>query len=100
MLHRMPVTGHPIAPRPSRSPASLRRRKERTHCSDRLGVLSGEMLGMCEYAGPQRLTDAIESISKEFFIVRRRGPLIICNRAYGELLYPALGTPRVGPRSR
>src|ERR1700755_1018564 len=52
MLHPMPVTGHPIAPRPPRSPALVRRRKERTQCSDRLGVVRADrkMLCMCECA--------------------------------------------------
>src|SRR5215475_4593156 len=42
MLHPMSVTGHRIAPPPPRSPASLRRRKERTRRSDRLGSTSAK----------------------------------------------------------
>jgi len=41
----------------------------------------------------QRLTDAIESISEGFSLYDASDRLIVCNRAYGELLYPGMGTP-------
>jgi adenylate cyclase len=44
----------------------------------------------------QRLTDAIESISEGFSLYDADDRLIVCNRAYGELLYPGLGTPVPG----
>jgi PAS domain S-box-containing protein len=44
----------------------------------------------------QRLTDAIESISEGFSLYDAEDRLIICNSAYGELLYPGLGTPTPG----
>ena len=44
----------------------------------------------------QRLTDAIESISEGFSLYDVEDRLIICNSAYGELLYPGLGTPAPG----
>ena len=44
----------------------------------------------------QRLSDAIESISEGFSLYDAEDRLIICNRAYGELLYPGLGTPAPG----
>jgi PAS domain S-box-containing protein len=44
----------------------------------------------------QRLTDAIESISEGFSLYDAEDRLIVCNRAYGELLYPGLGTPAPG----
>ena len=44
----------------------------------------------------QRLTDAIESISEGFSLYDCGGRLIVCNSAYGELLYPGLGTPAPG----
>lgn len=44
----------------------------------------------------QRLTDAIESITEGFSLYDADDRLIVCNRAYGELLYPGLGPPRPG----
>ncbi|ATU92258.1 PAS domain-containing protein [Phyllobacterium zundukense] len=44
----------------------------------------------------QRLTDAIESISEGFSLYDAEDRLIVCNSAYGELLYPGLGTPAPG----
>lgn len=44
----------------------------------------------------QRLTDAIESISDGFSLYDAEGLLIVCNRAYGELLHPGLGRPASG----
>ena len=44
----------------------------------------------------QRLTDAIESISEGFSLYDAEDRLIVCNSAYGELLYPGLGTPVPG----
>jgi adenylate cyclase len=44
----------------------------------------------------QRLTDAIESISEGFSLYDAEDRLMICNSAYGELLYPGLGTPTPG----
>lgn len=44
----------------------------------------------------QRLTDAIESISEGFSLYDAEDRLIVCNHAYGELLYPGLGTPASG----
>ena len=44
----------------------------------------------------QRLTDAIESISESFSLYDAEDRLIVCNSAYGELLYPGLGTPAPG----
>ena len=44
----------------------------------------------------QRLTDAIESISEGFSLYDAEDRLIVCNRAYGELLYPGLGAPAPG----
>jgi adenylate cyclase len=41
----------------------------------------------------QRLTDAIESISEGFSLYDADDRLVICNSAYGELLFPGLGTP-------
>ena len=44
----------------------------------------------------QRLTDAIESISEGFSLYDADDRLVVCNSAYGELLYPGLGTPAPG----
>jgi PAS domain S-box-containing protein len=44
----------------------------------------------------QRLTDAIETISEGFSLYDAGDRLIVCNKAYGELLYPGLGTPAPG----
>jgi PAS domain S-box-containing protein len=44
----------------------------------------------------QRLTDAIESISEGFSLYDGEDRLIACNKAYGELLYPGMGTPAPG----
>jgi adenylate cyclase len=44
----------------------------------------------------QRLTDAIESISEGFSLYDAEDRLVVCNRAYGELLYPGMGTPATG----
>jgi len=44
----------------------------------------------------QRLTDAIESISEGFSLYDAEDRLIVCNSAYGELLYPGLGPPAPG----
>jgi adenylate cyclase len=44
----------------------------------------------------QRLTDAIEAISEGFSLYDAEDRLVICNSAYGELLYPGLGTPAPG----
>jgi adenylate cyclase len=43
-----------------------------------------------------RLTDAIESITEGFSLYDAEDRLIVCNSAYGELLYPGLGTPTPG----
>ncbi len=44
----------------------------------------------------QRLTDAIEAISEGFSLYDAEDRLIVCNGAYGELLYPGVGTPAPG----
>ena len=44
----------------------------------------------------QRLTDAIESISEGFSLYDAKDRLVVCNSAYGDLLYPGLGTPTRG----
>jgi adenylate cyclase len=44
----------------------------------------------------QRLTDAIESISQGFSLYDADDRLVVCNSAYGELLYPGLGNPTPG----
>jgi PAS domain S-box-containing protein len=44
----------------------------------------------------QRMTDAIESISEGFSLYDGDDRLVVCNSAYGELLYPGLGTPPPG----
>jgi PAS domain S-box-containing protein len=44
----------------------------------------------------QRLSDAIESITEGFSLYDAEDRLIICNRAYGDLLYPGLGVPERG----
>ncbi|MEK1889826.1 MAG: PAS domain-containing protein [Phyllobacterium sp.] len=44
----------------------------------------------------QRLTDAIESISEGFSLYDAQDRLVVCNSAYGELLYPGLGMPAPG----
>jgi PAS domain S-box-containing protein len=44
----------------------------------------------------QRLTDAIETISQGFSLYDAEDRLVICNSAYGELLYPGLGMPTPG----
>jgi adenylate cyclase len=44
----------------------------------------------------QRLTDAIESIPAGFSLYDAEDRLVVCNSAYGELLYPGLGVPTPG----
>ncbi len=44
----------------------------------------------------QRLTEAIELITEAFSLYDAHDRLIVCNSAYGELLYPGLGTPAPG----
>jgi PAS domain S-box-containing protein len=44
----------------------------------------------------QRLTDAIETISEGFSLYDVGDRMIVCNKAYGELLYPGLGIPAPG----
>ena len=44
----------------------------------------------------QRLTDAIETISEGFSLYDADDRLVICNSAYGKLLYPGMGTPAPG----
>jgi adenylate cyclase len=44
----------------------------------------------------QRLTDAIESISEGFSLYDADDRLIVCNKAYGDMLYPGIGTPTPG----
>ena len=44
----------------------------------------------------QRLTDAIETISEGFSLYDSEDKLIVCNKAYGDLLYPGMGTPAPG----
>ena len=44
----------------------------------------------------QRLTDAIESISEGISLYDADDRLVICNSAYGKLLYPGMGTPAPG----
>lgn len=44
----------------------------------------------------QRLADAIEAISEGFSLYDAEDRLVVCNRAYGELLYPGMGTPAPG----
>ena len=44
----------------------------------------------------QRLSDAIESISEGFSLYDAEDRLVVCNRVYGELLYPGLGAPAPG----
>jgi adenylate cyclase len=47
-------------------------------------------------AARDRLTDAIESITEGFSLYDSEDRLIVCNSAYGELLYPGLGVPTPG----
>ncbi len=47
-------------------------------------------------AARDRLTDAIESITEGFSLYDSEDRLIVCNSAYGELLYPGLGAPAPG----
>jgi len=44
----------------------------------------------------QRLTDAIEAISEGFSLYDTDDKLVVCNTAYGELLYPGLERPTPG----
>ena len=44
----------------------------------------------------QRFIDAIESISEGFSSYDAEDRLVLCNSAYGKLLYPGLGTPVQG----
>jgi adenylate cyclase len=44
----------------------------------------------------QRLTDAIEALSEGFSLYDAEDRLIVCNRAYGKLLYADTGTPPAG----
>ena len=44
----------------------------------------------------QRLTDAIETISEGFSLYDADDRLVVCNSAYGELLYPGLGDAAPG----
>jgi adenylate cyclase len=44
----------------------------------------------------QRLTDAIESISEGFSFYDAEDRLVVCNTAYGKLLYPGLDVPSPG----
>ncbi|WP_366511744.1 PAS domain-containing protein [Mesorhizobium sp.] len=44
----------------------------------------------------QRLTDAIESISEGFSLYDAEDRLVVCNRAYGDLLYAGSGMPAAG----
>ena len=44
----------------------------------------------------QRLSDAIELISEGFSLYDTEDRLVVCNRVYGELLYPGLGAPAPG----
>jgi PAS domain S-box-containing protein len=44
----------------------------------------------------QRLTDAIEALPEGFSLYDAEDRLVVCNRAYGELLYPGTGTPPPG----
>lgn len=51
---------------------------------------------MASRRSEQRLTDAIESISEGFSLYDAEDRLVVCNSAYGGLLYPGLGTPVPG----
>jgi len=44
----------------------------------------------------QRLSDAIDSIPEAFSLYDAGDRLVICNRAYGQLLYPGRGSPETG----
>ena len=44
----------------------------------------------------QRLTDAIEALAEGFSLYDAEDRLVVCNRAYGELLYSGTGTPPPG----
>ena len=44
----------------------------------------------------QRMKDAIRSITEGFSLFDAEDRLIVCNDAYGDLLYPGLGTPAPG----
>ena len=44
----------------------------------------------------QRLTDALESIPEGFSLYDAQDHLVVCNSAYGEILYPGSGTPPPG----
>ena len=44
----------------------------------------------------QRLSDAIETVTYGFSLYDAEDRLIVCNRAYGDLLYPGLGMPEPG----
>jgi PAS domain S-box-containing protein len=51
---------------------------------------------LASHRSQQRLTDAIETISQGFSLYDAEDRLVICNTAYGDLLYPGLGTPAPG----
>jgi adenylate cyclase len=44
----------------------------------------------------QRLTDALESIPEGFSLYDAQDSLVVCNSAYGEILYPGSGMPPPG----
>ena len=44
----------------------------------------------------QRLTDALESIPEGFSLYNAQDQLVVCNSAYGEILYPGSGMPPPG----
>ena len=93
MLHPMLVTGHPIAPRPPRSLASLRR-KERLQRSAWCAfgpIGDARHVRMCAPAKPDRRDRIDFEGTLSWYDAEDR--LIICNRAYGDLVYPALGMP-------
>jgi adenylate cyclase len=51
---------------------------------------------LASHRSEQHLTDAIETISQGFSLYDAEDRLVICNTAYGDLLYPGLGTPTRG----
>src|SRR5262249_60444321 len=59
-------------------------------------VARGTSAGAASRGSEQRPTDALEAISEGFSLYDADDRLVVCNSAYGELLYPGVGTPTPG----
>jgi adenylate cyclase len=59
-------------------------------------VTAAKEVDMAFRDSQQRLTDALESISEGFSLYDSQDLLVVCNRAYGEILYPGSGMPSRG----